>query len=613
MTAARAPKPLFVTERARAAKAWVDARLQVLKKKRRSATLGARGFDPEYAILSRIAKFRFEDYPDYTAPWHLLQWPHMRWEHVFFVCYIIEALKQAKGGAAGQPIRLLPFQVFIILCFLGPEDPHTGLRRIREGLLTLARKNMKTTTVAGVVTALMVLEKAQHGLHGQEIYVGASDREQAGVTFDIVNKFILQDQTLGIADLFRSVPSRKHLTHSTTLTDFRVLSSDAYRAHGLNPAVVIFDEVGNVPAGAADEFYSVLTSGYGAQREPLTLLLSTQAPADTHLFSQMVDRAKRVNQGDEEAADFAGFVFETPEQLGGAPLDPHDERYWYLANPGIGVSPSVEDLRTESNKARALPSLESKFRNLRLNQRANPYNPLISKSLWQACATSVDFEALYGRRCWAGLDLSSVRDLTSLVLVFDEDEDGRVPVVPFFWLPRFGLEAKQNEDKVPYLLWMQQGLLNADSDKTISYALVAGQIEQCLSDYDVQAIGCDRWRWSDLKAQLRDRGLGHLADDEEFLLPIGQGYKDASPCVEALERSILNERLAHGGHAVLTWNAANAIAVSDPAGNRKFEKSRSYGRIDGIVALAMALRVRELKDQFVNDGPSAFETDACLM
>lgn len=613
MTPPKAPKPLFVTDKARAAKGWVDGRLKELKRKRCSATHGARGFNPEYAVLSRISKFRFEDYPDYTAPWHILQWPYMRWEHVFYVCYIIEALKQAKGGAAGQAIHLLPFQAFIILCFLGPEDPNTGLRLIQEGLLTLARKNMKTTTVAGIVTALMVLEKAQHGLYGQEIYVGASDREQAGVTFDIVNKFILQDQTLGISDLFRSVPSRKHMTHSTTLTDFRVLSSDAYRAHGLNPAVVIFDEVGNVPAGAADEFYSVLTSGYGAQREPLTLLLSTQAPSDTHLFSQMVDRAKRVNQGDEEAPDFAGFVFETPEQLGGKPLDPHDERYWYLANPGLGVSPSRKDMRTASTKARALPSLESKFRNLRLNQRANPLSPLISKTLWQSCGVPVDVDALYGKRCWAALDLSSVRDLTAFVLVFEESADGRMPVLPFFWLPGVGLSAKETEDKVPYVMWSRQGFLDAESDRTIEYARVAGRIEQCLSDFDVQAIGCDRWRWNDLKAQLRDRGLGHLADDEEFLIPVGQGYKDATPCVEALERAVLNEQLAHGNHPVLTWNAANAVVEQDPAGNRKWSKAKAYGRIDGMVALSMALRIRELKDQFINDGPSAFESESCLM
>lgn len=605
----------FDNPRARAAKQWLETRLRKLKNRHASLNHAAKGFSAEYAVLSRIREFRFDDYPDETAPWHLLQWPTMRWEHVYYVLLIAESLRQAKGSSAGQPVHLMPFQVLIITCFLGPEDPDTKLRVVREGLLTLSRKNGKTTLIAAVATALMVLEQKQHGLYGQEIYVAASDREQAGITFDIVNKFILQDHELGISEMFRSVPSRKHMTHKGTLTEFKVLSSDAYRAHGLNPAVIIFDEVGNVPSGPADEFYSVLTSGFGAQKEPLTLLLSTQAPNDTHLFSQMVDRAKRVNADDEAAPNFAGFVFETPEKMGKVNVEPHDQRYWYLSNPGIGVSPSLEDMQAESAKAKALPSLESKFRNLRLNQRANPYSPLISKSLWLDCGQPVDYEALYGRRCWGALDLSSVRDLTAFVLVFEPgpEDGGRMPVLPFFWLPGDALKARQNEDKVPYVLWRDQGFINCDANKTIDYDLVAGQIEVCLSEYDVQGIGFDRWRIEDMKARLRDRGLGGLCDDKEFLFPIGQGYKDADPCVAALERSVLEGQLAHGNHPVLTWCVANTVTTMDPAGSRKFDKAKSYGRIDGTVALAMALRVRELLMQVIVADPSAFETDLCMM
>jgi phage terminase large subunit-like protein len=604
---------LFVTTRNREAAAFVLNRLVSLKELGASDNPSHENFSTEYALLKRISQFPFSTYPDYAIPSRLVQWPHMRWDHVYDVVQIIESLRHVKGALSGTRIKLEPFQILILLCILGPEDPETGLRIIKEGLLTMSRKCAKTTIIAAIVLALMVLDKSNYGLEGQELYVGASDRKQAGITFSIVSKFIVQDRELGISRMFKIVPSSKHMTHVTTLTEFEVLSSDAYRSHGLNPTVVVFDEVGNVPAGAAAEFIDVLTSGFGAQNEPLTLMMSTQAPSDVHVFSQIVDRCKRINCGEEEGLDIAGFVFETPEQLGKEKLDIHDERYWYLSNPGLGTIVSLEDMRKASRDAKALPGKEAKFRNLRLNQRANPYNPLISKSAWIKCGGEIDYQALYGKKCYLALDLSGVLDLTSLVATFEPDDDGLTLALPYFFLPGAGIEERQDEDKVPYVMWAQQGYIDITSDRTISHALIAGQIEVCLENYDVQGIGCDRWRIEDTKAALRERGLGAIADDKAFLFPIGQGFKDASLCVDALERIVAEEKLRHGDHPVLTWCVSNTVTEADPAGNRKFSKVKSYGRIDGTVALAMSLRVRELLTHGEQEEESAFESSDCYM
>jgi len=185
-------------------------------------------------------------------------------------------------------------------------------------------------------------------------------------------------------------------------------------------------------------------------------------------------------------------------------------------------------------------------------------------------------------------------------------------VLPFFWLPGHALDERENRDKVPYQLWAKQGFINVESDKTVDYERIAVQILECLSDYDIQGFGFDRWRINDLKVALKAVGLENLVDEDKRFFPIGQGFKDFSPCVEALERALLDVKIAHGNHPILTWNASNAVSVSDPAGNRKLDKSKSYGRIDGVVALAMALRVPELLAQ-VDVRPSAFESEACLM
>lgn len=759
---------------ARAAKAFVQERLSAFTK----ATYNpdSRAFKPESVLLKRVSGFPFEAYPDYTAPWHLLQWPHMRWQHVLDVVTIIESLKHVEGELKGEKIALESFQVMILLCLLGPEDPDTKLRLVTEGLLTMARKNAKdlsldtpiptpsgwttmgeiqagdyvlgsdglptlvtnvsevfhgntcydvhfsdgtvitaggghlwttlhrntpegatgrvrltkgkyqavcttkqvydslyvyrpgdevennhaigpfrgktveivdcvpvqsvptkciavdafdnlflagrggipthnTTLIAGIMTALLVLHEDSYGLSTGNGYVAASDRKQAGLTFKIVNRFISQDEDLGISKLFHIIASSKHMTHITSLVEFEVLSSDAYRAHGLNPAVVIFDELGNVPAPAAEEFFSVLTSGFGAQAEPLTIMMSTQAPTNLHIFSQKVDRCKRINTGNEESLSVAGFVFETPEEFNGAKLDPHDEKTWYLANPGLGSIVSLKDMRKASADVVSMPSGEARYRGLRLNQRANPYNPLISKSKWDLCSGFIDYDELYGRRCYMALDLSGTTDLTCLTAVFDPvtgEEDQRRPVVPYFFMPSRRILERQNQDKVPFVLWSEQGFINTESDETIDYDLVAAQIEFCVKNFDVQGIGADRYRIKDLKPYLHERGMGDLAEDEKFLFAIGQGFKDASPCVDALERAVYNSKLNHGDHPVLTWCMSNTIATSDPAGGRKFDKVKSYGRIDGTVTLAMALRVIELLGHDA-EGTSAFETEECAM
>lgn len=607
---------VFDNPKARAAKAWVDARVALLRDWNQTDP-NLDNFSAELAILERIADFRFSEYPDQTAPWHLLEWQNMGWDFIYSVISVIESLRQVKGAKAGEPIVLEPFQVFILLCFLGPRNDD-GNRLIRTGLLTIARKNAKTTLMAALITALMALDPAHGGLYRQEIFVAASDREQASETFDNVNGFITQDRELGLYNQFRCVPSTKVITHTSTLTKLKVLSSEAYRAHGRNPVAIVFDEIGNVPAGSAREFYSVLTTGFGAQVEPLILLLSTQAAVDNHIFSEMVDRCKRINEGNEEGATTAGFVFETPEKIGTKEIDPFDETYWPLGNPGYGSILNPMDMQEQAKEARSLPSLQGAFRNLRLNQRANPYSPLINKSAWDRCAgETFSVEELYGRPCTMGLDLATITDLAALVLVFEAEEPGGPrPVVPYFWMPGEGIAEKARKDRVPYDLWAQQGLIDATSGKTINFSLIAETIAQCIADFDVRGLGYDRWRIKDLIAKLREIGLDSLVDDVEdgtWFHPIGQGFKDASPCVEALERAVLEETLAHNGNPILTWNAANATTERDPAGNRKFSKSKSYGRIDGIVALGMALRVVELMAQGEAEFESAFASDDCLM
>jgi phage terminase large subunit-like protein len=606
--------PQIRSERAQRCGAWIASRIDQLRAAGAVTDITDDAFSSELAIWERIVEFPFADYPDYTAPWHIFQWPHMRWDHVYQVISLIETFRQATGGRVGQPMKLMHFQVMMVLAWLGPEDPETGLRIIRDGLATFARKSGKTSLVAAIVTALLCLHPDEHGLRGQEIQVGAADREQAGITFHMANMYVAQDQELGIAEKFKATPSKKLLMHRSTLSHLRCLSSDIATKHGGAPLMVLLDEIGNVRSDLAADFFSVLTTGYGAQLEPLTLQFSTQAPSDTHFFSEQVDRVKRINEGMLEDEQTAGFVFAIPEQdEDGVDFDVFDERWWYLGSPGIDVITSRQDMRNWAKKARETPSLENHFRVLRCNQRTSENAAFVTRTVWERNSGAFDQEDLIGRRCWLGLDLSETTDLTALVAVFEPLHEGEtMPVLPFFWIPGEGLIERGKRDKVPYKAWSDAGLINTESSVRIDYALVAEKIDELNQLYDVGGFGYDRYKMKRVRAALEDLNYKFEEKNDPWLREIGQGFVSQTTTVQLLEEFLLEGTLAHGSNPILKWNAANAVIQKDPAGNRKFNKANSYGRIDGLVALGISLHVR-FEVMTSADGPSVYSDESRAM
>lgn len=570
-------------ERALEAQRWIDRRL------------GEPGIEvDEASVLERIAPYPFHKYPDCTAPFYRIAYPHMRWRLVSDFVEIIEVYKQPTGSKVGRPITLQPFQILILLLVLGPYDPATNKRLVREALLTLARKNGKTALVAAIALTFMVLDRRAGGLYGQQIQIGAADREQAGIMHHMASMFTTLDEELGLGPKIHSVPSTKRMTHRFTQTELKCLSSDAYRSHGGNPAIVLLDEMGNVPSNQAAEFYSVLTTGFGAQEEPLTWLLSTQAPNDQHFFSQQVDLAKRINDGMVDDPQFCGFVYVTPEvDQDNVDIDPFDERFWYLGNPGLGTICNLEDMRNWAKRARELPSLENKFRNLKLNQRVSETASFLSRRAWMRNSGEYDLRDLEGASCYLGLDLAQTTDLCALVAVFEPlDDRGLFPVLCQYWIPGQGLRERSDRDKVPYDVWSRDGLIDTSSNEIVDYSKIATTMIGWAERYDVLCLGFDRWKMKDLKPHIKDHFS--IEKDEGFLIEIGQGFKDANRSVQITEEIAVQGLLAHNGHPILSWNVANAVTVKDPALNRKFEKARSFGRIDGCVAMSLSLHAREI-------------------
>jgi phage terminase large subunit-like protein len=227
-----------------------------------------------------------------------------------------------------------------------------------------------------------------------------------------------------------------------------------------------------------------------------------------------------------------------------------------------------------------MPTYEPAFRNLHLNQRVDAEPKAINPAEWDGCGGAVDVEALKGRPCYAGLDLSSVRDLSALVLYFPEDDGA---VVPYFWCPKAGLDLKEEQDRVPYRTWAKEGFIEPTPGAAIDKAWIARRLALACQDFDMKGIAYDRWGMAELRAILDREEIPELP-----LKDFGQGFASMGPAVNAFETLLIERKLRHGGQPVLRWNASNLIYDMDPAGGRKPSKSRSIDRIDGMAALIMA-------------------------
>lgn len=464
------------------------------------------------------------------------------------------------GAHVGKPMVLAEFQKHFIRDIY--DNPH-GTRR---AILSVSRKNGKTGLIAGLVLAHLVGPAARQNA---QLVSGAMSRDQAALVFNLASKMVQLSPKL--SSLVRIVPSGKRLIGLPLNTEYRALAADGKTAHGLSPVLAILDEIGQV-RGPQSDFIDAITTSQGAHEAPLLIAISTQAANDADLLSQWIDDARNSND-----PRIVCHVYEAP-----AGCDLLDESAWRAANPALGTFRSLDDLREQLTQAQRMPSMEASARNLLLNQRISTVSPFISPTVWKSCAG--DVSPLLGENpVWCGLDLSARLDLTALVVVGQIDDVWHVQA--HFWTPEQGLADRARRDRAPYDVWARQGLLRTTPGASVDYEHVATDIAEILSDLDVQAIAFDRWRIDLLKKEFDRLGV------DLPLVEHGQGFKDMSVALDALEAELLNGRIAHGGHPVLTMCAANAVVTKDPAGGRKLDKAKATGRIDGLQALAMSMGI----------------------
>ncbi len=472
------------------------------------------------------------------------------------------ALRHTKGRWAGRPFELLPWQERIIRTLFGTLRPD-GKRQYRTAFIATPRKSGKSTLAAGIALYLLF-----EGEPGGEVYSAAADRDQAAIVFEQAKQMVLNSPALA---RYAEVYKRSIVVPRLAAT-YKVLSADAPTKHGLNAHGVIFDELHAQPNR---ELWDTLITSTGAREQPLVVAITTAGYDQNSICYELHDYARKVLDGVIDDPSFFAYIAAADEED-----DWTDPATWRKANPSLGFTVQEAFYQQEAERAKQMPAYQNTFRRLYLNQWVSSESRWLDISTWDASAGLVVTEDLAGRGCYAGIDLSSTQDLTAVVLAFPMD-DGTVHVLPHFFIPEATARQKEKKDRVPLLTWARQGFVHLTPGNVVDHSFLYQKIKQLAQKYQVREWAYDRWN--------ADALVQRLQEDGARVVPVGMGFSSLSAPMKYLETLVLSRKLVHGGHPVLRWNADNVQTEQDAAGNIKPSKAKSRQRIDGIVALVLAL------------------------
>jgi len=488
----------------------------------------------------------------------------------------ISLLRHVKGKWAGHPFTLYPWQEQIVRELFGTVNPD-GTRQYRTAYIEIPRKNGKTSLAA----ALALYMLAADGEQGAEVYSAACDREQASLAFDVAASMVRQLPAL--RKRLRVIDSQKRIICPATNSFYRAIAADAAGAHGYNAHAVIADELHAWPNR---ELWDVLTTSTGGRQQPLIVAITTAGYDRNSICWEQHQYARKLLDGVIEDPSFYPVIYAADEAD-----DWEDETTWRKANPALGDFRNLDEMRQLYQRAKETPALQNTFRRLYLNQWTSQDIRWLDMAAWDACGGVVDLEALKGRDCYIGLDLSTTTDLTAVVAAFPLD-GGNVAVIPHFFIPADTAREKEKKDRVPYLTWAKQGYVTTTPGNVIDYEFVEQFIKELARRYHVLEVAYDRWN--------ADALIQRLQQDGAEVVPVGMGYASLSAPTKYLEALVMGRQLQHGGNPVLRWCCDNTMCEQDSAGNLKPSKAKSTQRIDGIMALVLAISRLMLRQNKVN-------------
>ena len=498
----------------------------------------------------------------------------------FFHKYI----RHSKGEWAGRPFELinkrieLPKKIIkavgewsrwehdeIIMPLFGWKR-RDGTRRFRRGYIEIPRKNGKSTLISGIGLYMTIGDQE----NGAEVYAAAVDKSQAYIVFGEARNML--DSSPELKKYMNSF--RYTISVRKTNSFFHVLSADVPTKHGLNSHCNLIDEL---HAHKSGELFDVLIGGTGARRQPLTLSITTAGYDRKSKCWEEHEYGRKINDGIIKDDSFFAYISGIKEDE-----DWTNPVIWAKASPNIGVSLKLDFLKEEFKHAKESARYENTFKRLYLDMWTSQDVKFLSIERWAACSGEINIEQLKARTCFGGLDLSSTLDITAFVLLFPPENEGdKWVVLPYFWIPEDTIYFRAKKDRIPYDIWTKQEYIMSTPGNVIDDGFIKQFIVDLRDKFQIQEIGFDPWNATQISLQLESAGLK--------MVPVRQGFASMSPPTKQFEKMIIGCELNHGDNEVLNWMADNLAVREDPAGNLKPDKNKSTEKIDGIVALIIAI------------------------
>lgn len=478
---------------------------------------------------------------------------------------------QLDKGKKGQTIKLLKFQFITLTEILCVKNKQTKFRKHKECLLDIARKNSK-----GTITALIIIYLYfTNPTFGAEYIIVANDKKQAGNLFNSINLMIKTNKTL--RKYVKITESTKQMYRKSTNSYLRVLANDGTNLDSYATYIMVCDEAHEYRNSDA---YTKLRTGMGLWDDPICLITTTASSGQdpNNLEFEFYNYAKDIENGKFKDEKFYHNIFEAKKNC-----DLLDVKEWINSNPALGNFRHIDDLEDFLIKATRIKSFEAKARRLYLNQHvALDGENAINMVDWRDCLQDIKLENLKGMKCWCGLDMAYIKDIIAYVQCFYDEDNDKFIIYPHLFTPKATLLERSERDNVRYDLYAKKKellLLNGyyvDNEELFNY------IDDINEKYkfDTQEIAFDRWGSGDIRSRL---------EKKYTVFPFGQGYKDMSPTIRDFEIMMLDKRLIIANNSLLTWMASNVVATEDPAGNVKYDKSKCKNKIDGVIAMLMAL------------------------
>lgn len=473
----------------------------------------------------------------------------------------IENLCHTKGKWAGTPFWLLPWQEQLIRDIFGIVKAD-GNRQFRTAFVEICKKVGKSELAAAVALYLLYADNEPSA----EVYGAAADRQQASIVFDVAKQMV--EMSPALMKRSKLMGATKRIVNYSNAGYYQVLSAEVGGKHGFSVSGLVFDEIHTQPNR---QLYDVLTKGSSdARQNPLHFIITT-AGNDRHSIAyELHTKAVDILEGRRVDPTFYPVVYGLKDDE-----DWEDEANWYKVNPSLGYTVDIERLRDAYGEAKQNPADEVTFKWLRCNMWVSSTVAWIPDAIYMRGNEPIDVDALAGRDCYAGLDLSSTGDITALVLIFPpRNEDEKYVLLPYFWIPEETIPRRVKANSVPYDIWEKQGYIMSTEGNVIHYDFIEKFIMDLSEKYHILEIAVDRWNATQMIQNLEGEGF--------TIVPFGQGFSSMSAPTKEFYRLLMEGRIIHGGNPVLRWMAGNVVIDTDPAGNIKV-------KIDGLAASAASV------------------------